>query len=782
MNTSWAIRRRGASGGRRSSLLPAVLILCYCLGRLPGVGAETESDLIASLRSGGDPTRVCEACRKLRLAGTVQAVPALAAWLTDERVGQAARYALEALPAPEAGTALREALGRTTGLLKAGVVDSLGWRRDGEAVPLVKRLLTDASADVAAAAAGALGRIADDVALAALLEAHGQAAGPVRVAVVEALLRCAEQRLARGEAPQARSIYEGLAVRGETSAVRVAAEAGLIRCAGRDALPQIQAALEGDNEDARVAALQLAGALGEPGAAQALAHLLPTASPAVQVALLGVLRGRGDTSVVAAVDGAARSPIPAVRKAAIEALGDLGDERAVAVLVESAASGDAVQQRAARQALEGLRRGDVRGVLLAQLATATPAAQSEIIRALTSRDERAAVPSLIALARSGAPSVRPAAWRALSALADESQAGVLVELLASAPDDEMRNGVVGVFESMAERGRGAGDLSPVWRGAAAGDVPTRRSLLRVCALFPGEPARRALRTALKDPDEGMRDAAGRALAETRDVELLPDLLAVARSAPDSAGSSLALAAVVRLAAEPGPELSEARRTELLSEAFGVAARVEDKRQVLSGLARVPNAQTLELVRRAAGDVAVKPEAEAALLQITQKLGVRAPFIEEWAVSGPYRKAGVAGAVGMFDLAFGPEIGGETLPWRPVPRAPQVALASLFPGQENCAAYLRTQFVVPQAGQGTLLLGSDDGVKAWVNGALVHANNVDRGDVADQDKVSIQLRAGTNTLMLKISQGGGGWSARARVVGADGQPVPGLQVVGPAGWR
>jgi hypothetical protein len=110
----------------------------------------------------------------------------------------------------------------------------------------------------------------------------------------------------------------------------------------------------------------------------------------------------------------------------------------------------------------------------------------------------------------------------------------------------------------------------------------------------------------------------------------------------------------------------------------------------------------------------------------------------------------------------------------MPRADQVILAAFFPGEENCVAYLKAQIIAPDDCEGALLMGSDDGVKAWLNGAIVHSNNTNRGDVADQDMAPIQLKKGANDLLLKISQGGGGWSAHARIVGPDGQPIAGLR--------
>ena len=69
-------------------------------------------------------------------------------------------------------------------------------------------------------------------------------------------------------------------------------------------------------------------------------------------------------------------------------------------------------------------------------------------------------------------------------------------------------------------------------------------------------------------------------------------------------------------------------------------------------------------------------------------------------------------------------------------------------------------------------------QVWLNGKLVHGHNIDRGMVPDQDLAPIELKKGITQLRLKITQGGGGWTACARIVGTDGLPIAGLRVEPP----
>ncbi len=132
------------------------------------LAAESQSKLIAVLQSDAPAADKAIACKRLAVIGTKDAVPALAALLPDKELASWARIALEAIPGPEADDALRASLGKLQGRLLVGAINSIGVRRDAKAVDALASRLKDADAEVASAAAIALGRIGNAPAAKAL--------------------------------------------------------------------------------------------------------------------------------------------------------------------------------------------------------------------------------------------------------------------------------------------------------------------------------------------------------------------------------------------------------------------------------------------------------------------------------------------------------------------------------------------------------------------------------------------------------------------------------------
>jgi hypothetical protein len=63
---------------------------------------------------------------------------------------------------------------------------------------------------------------------------------------------------------------------------------------------------------------------------------------------------------------------------------------------------------------------------------------------------------------------------------------------------------------------------------------------------------------------------------------------------------------------------------------------------------------------------------------------------------------------------------------------------------------------------TMKVGSDDSIKVWLNGEVVHKNAVDRGASDYLDEFKVNLKSGKNMLLVKVSERGGGWSMFAGI--------------------
>jgi hypothetical protein len=73
-------------------------------------------------------------------------------------------------------------------------------------------------------------------------------------------------------------------------------------------------------------------------------------------------------------------------------------------------------------------------------------------------------------------------------------------------------------------------------------------------------------------------------------------------------------------------------------------------------------------------------------------------------------------------------------------------------------------------EAVLQVGSDDAVKAWLNGNQILAHNIMRGAQPAQEKINVTLNKGWNIILLKITNGGGGWGAFVRLVDSEGLPL------------
>ena len=93
----------------------------------------------------------------------------------------------------------------------------------------------------------------------------------------------------------------------------------------------------------------------------------------------------------------------------------------------------------------------------------------------------------------------------------------------------------------------------------------------------------------------------------------------------------------------------------------------------------------------------------------------------------------------------------------------ISLDTIYKAKDFVYAYALAEIKASAPANVMLALGSDDGIKVWLNGKLVHENWIPRGVKKDADLVPLKLVKGSNQLLLKVQDIEGGWAFAARML-------------------
>ncbi len=150
------------------------------------------------------------------------------------------------------------------------------------------------------------------------------------------------------------------------------------------------------------------------------------------------------------------------------------------------------------------------------------------------------------------------------------------------------------------------------------------------------------------------------------------------------------------------------------------------------------------------DVSASERGPAAAAAIPSYDGVESGrFLRRWALCGPLpARAGDgktpddAARRAVFDRGLAEEQ--TRCAWRAVAGdGDRIDLARYQGGQTDVAAYAAADIELGAPQTMLLGIGSDDAVKVWLNGELVHDNWVSRALTVDEDLVLAPMRAGVN---------------------------------------
>ncbi|MFH1924797.1 MAG: HEAT repeat domain-containing protein [Planctomycetota bacterium] len=581
------------------------------------VGGEKERALLDVLQSDAPKAEKAITCKGLAIYGTKDAVPALAALLPDEQLTSWARIALEAIPSPEADEALREAVAALEGRVLIGVINSIGFRRDAGALDGLATRLKDADAQVASAAAVAIGRIGSAAAAETLEQSLSDAPAAVRSAVAEGCILCAEKFLAEGKAAEAAKLYDKIRAADVPKPRVIEATRGAILARQSDGIPLLVEQLR--SADKRLFGIGLSTARELPGreVTEALVAELGRATPGRQALLILSLGDRNDPAVLPPVLEAAEGGPNEARIAAVGVLGRLGNASCVPALLAVALEADADLAQAAKDALEDLPGDDVDADLAARLPQATGASRRLLIEMAGQRRIAAATPALLKAADDSDGEIRSAALSALGSTVGPDELAVLIARVVSPPHAED-------VEAAEQALRAASIRMPDREGCAANlvaatakaPVSAQCTILEILGAMGGQKALGAVGAAAKDENPELQDTASRLLGEWMTADAAPVLLDLAKT--EGKYKVRALRGYIRLVRQF--VIPDEERARMCRAALDAAERDAEKKLVLEVMGRYPSVDMLRLAVDVARVPSLKVDAAVTALAIAQKIG------------------------------------------------------------------------------------------------------------------------------------------------------------------
>jgi len=595
--------------------------------------------LIPLLKSDASLYEKCDACRQLAIVGGKKAIPVLASLLTDEKLSHPARCALEPIPGAEVDGAFRRALGQVKGPLLVGVINSIGVRRDTEAVGEFAKLLRDADPAVASAAAAALGRIGTNTSAQALEQALSGLPTAAQTAVYDGLLRCADALRSQGQRKEALAIYDRVRGSQALKPIRVAALRGAILVGGSTGRALLMEQLRSGEQDCFAVALRAALELPGTETTQALTSELGKLPADRQRLLIPALSKRGDRAALPSLLAAAKGGETGTRLAAIGVLPEMGDPSAAQLLIRLSTDGDANVAQAARDSLARLPGKEVHAAVMGMLDGKDAARRTIAIELIAQRRMATAIPSLLKLADDSDEGTRLAALKTLAQLAGPKDVPALLGQLMGAESRKDRDGAEKALSAVASRHEAPDQCAQQVTKRLAQATPEHKiSLLHVLTTCGGPTAMQAVRGAVDDPNASVHAAAIRDLGRWKTADAAPGLLELAKTSTDPKDKLLCLRSYIGLARNY--RLPVGQRLAICREAQALIQRDDERKLLLGTLGGIVSPEALPLATPYLSQATIKEEACAAVVSISERLmrQRRSATRDAPKVIGPLQKA------------------------------------------------------------------------------------------------------------------------------------------------
>ncbi len=603
-------------------LVVASFSVLLLLGCMPAIAQQSlpaqgdEAQLLEVLTSDAELFDKAKACQRLAVIGTAKSVPVLAGLLADEQLSHYARFGLESNPSPDVDEAFRKALGELSGEPLVGVINSIGVRRDRQAVDALIDASGDDNQEVAAAALAALGTIASGEAVAAIQPALAGKAS-LRVAAADACLTAADVLLSEQRNTEAAKVFAAVRAAELPKHINVASRFGEIRAGSGDVHDLMTQYLAAEDNDLFRIGLELAHQLPGTETTEGLLKQLDSLPIDRQVLLIYALGSRRDASALPAILTAGGSDNAEIRVAAITVLGALGDRSVIPVLLAAAVSGEDTLEQAARDSLAELNDENVDTALFDALADSDGRERMVLVDTVGRRGISDAIPMLLKFMAGDDTELRNAAIEALGMTVGAKELPQMVDRLIGATSSQASGPMKDALRKACQRMPDRDAAAAVLLERMAGASPTAKAeLLDLLIYVGGAKALAGIGAAANSGDDALADSATQALGKWLTPDVAPVLLDLAQNG-DEKFRVRCLRGYIRVIRQFG--LPAKQRLKMSRTAFDAATRDEERQLVLDTLTRFPSAAALRMVTPHLGNTALQQEASEAAVTISEKI-------------------------------------------------------------------------------------------------------------------------------------------------------------------
>ena len=583
------------------------------------VRKELEERFILILTGSTNPFALQYACRQLYLIGTARSVPAIAAWLPDEELSHMARYALANIGDPSATEALNDALGKSSGEVKAGIIHDLAKRNNASSVHTFVTLSGDSDETVALAAIRALGATGNRMHL-PLLEEKGEQSPLFYTESSNAILAITARMMAEGRSAESGAQYRKLYEHGLTANVRMAGLKGMMESGDANSEQLLIQALSGQDHEIRGFAGRLIADPTYQIRETRLTGSLRKLPKEGKIVLMDALGARNASASKPAILEFGDDPDEEIVMAVIRATGHLGNAGDIPFLAGKAAGKSRQVSAAAQVSLSQLRGDNINGGIESLITDSPPEVQAALIRSLTNRNAQEVKNHLLPHLDSRDTGVRKAVLEYLRQNGDEGDLQLLIGFINRTGNRQEITLASRAIKAICTTG-GARCETVIIENLNQAGADLKEILIENLNLVQTGKALEQCIRHTRDSDPEISRTAVRTLAAWQDSTAMEELKEIMYNNPDQSQRILALRGYFRLFRSTGLNNEEKMREygRLIERA---AERKEEKVLVLSAFQEIGTIDAMKRIEKYLYDQEMSHETCIAILRITDFLDSR----------------------------------------------------------------------------------------------------------------------------------------------------------------